>query len=309
MFPYSKVAEGFSCGRTKTTAIVKFALAPALNADVTKACQTSPFTLLCDGGNDQSGKKYFAIMVRIWDNTKRQAMTRFLAMPVCNDATAAALFTAVSSELESRDIPWKNVIGYASDTASVMVGVRNSVLSRIKQKQPNVFSLGCMCHLAALCAVAALKKLPVSVDDFLIDISYHFKYSAKRWSQYTEIREEFSEMKPLKILKHCTTRRLSLERCIRRIIDQWPALHAYFDREVDIEPSNERVQRIAQQLRKPLVKLICHFVSFALKPLNKFNIAFQTHASRIGSLQSDVRSLLQGYLSNFIKPGSSLRYR
>ena len=43
MFPDSKVAEGFSCGRTKTTAIVKFALAPALNADVIKKCQTSPF--------------------------------------------------------------------------------------------------------------------------------------------------------------------------------------------------------------------------------------------------------------------------
>ena len=93
-----------------------------------------------------------------------------------------------------------------------------------------------------------------------------------------------------------------MERCIKRIIDQWPALRAYFDREVDIKPGNERVQRIAQQLWKPMVKLVCHFVSFALKPLNKFNIAFRTHASRIGSLQSDVRSLLRGYLSNFIKP-------
>ena len=45
MFPDSKVAEGFSCGRTKTTAIVEFALAPALNADVIKSCQTSPFYL------------------------------------------------------------------------------------------------------------------------------------------------------------------------------------------------------------------------------------------------------------------------
>ena len=134
MFPDSKVAEGFSCGRTKTTVIVKFVLAPTFNADVIKECQTSPFTLLCDGGNDQFGKKYFAIMVRIWDNAKRQAVTRFLAMLVCNDSTAEALFNAVSVELESRDIPWENLIGYASDTASVMVGVRNSVLSRIKQK-------------------------------------------------------------------------------------------------------------------------------------------------------------------------------
>ena len=302
MFPDSKIAEGFSCARTKTTAIVKFALAPAFIAEVVQVCQTSPFTILCDGGNDQFGKKYFAIMVRVWDDSKRQAVTRFLAMPVCNVSTAEALFNAVEYELESHDIAWNNVIGYASDTASVMVGRRNSVLSRIKEKQPSIFSLGCVCHLAALCAVAALKKMPISVDDLLIDIAYHFKYSAKRWTEYQQIQGEFSEIQPLKILKHCTTRWLSLERCIKRVIDQWPALYAYFDREADIVTSNERVQRISKQLKKPIVRLICHFVSFALKPLNKFSITFQTHASRIGSLQSDVRVLLQGYLSNFIKP-------
>ena len=63
MFPDSKIAEGFSCGRTKTTAIVTHALAPTFYDDVIKQCQSSPFTILCDGGNDQFAKKYFAIMV------------------------------------------------------------------------------------------------------------------------------------------------------------------------------------------------------------------------------------------------------
>ena len=61
-----------------------------------------------------------------------------------------------------------------------MVGKRNSVLSRVIQKQPDVFSMGCMCHLATLCAAAGLKKLPVSIDDLLIDVFYHFKHSSKK---------------------------------------------------------------------------------------------------------------------------------
>ena len=65
---------------------------------------------------------------------------------------------------------------------------------------------------------------------------------------------------------------------------------------------NDCVERIIKQLRNPMVKLICHFVSFAMKPLNKFSTAFQTHASRMGSIQGDVRVLLQGYLGNFVKP-------
>ena len=77
MFPDSKIAEQFACGRTKTTAIVKHALAPALNGEVIKKCQSSLFTVLCDGGNDQVYKKYFAIMVRYWDDIEREPVTRF----------------------------------------------------------------------------------------------------------------------------------------------------------------------------------------------------------------------------------------
>ena len=71
-----------------------------------------------------------------------------------------------------------------------MVEKHNFVLSRILDKQSKVFSLGCVCHLAALCATAGLKQLPVSIDILLIDIYCHFKYSAKRWTEYMEIQME-----------------------------------------------------------------------------------------------------------------------
>ena len=124
-----------------------------------------------------------------------------------------------------------------------MVGARNSVLSRIRNMQPNIFSLGCLCNLSALCAAAAL---PVSIDELLIDIYYHFKHSSKRYSEFSAIREEFSDIVPLWILKHCTTWWLSLERCVKRLLDQWPALHAYFDREAESD-RNARLQRIAKR--------------------------------------------------------------
>ena len=74
-------------------------------------------------------------------------------MPVCNIATAEKMFEALTKVME---IPWENLVGYASDTANVMVGARNSVLSHIRDKQPQVF---CLCHLANLCSAAGLKSL------------------------------------------------------------------------------------------------------------------------------------------------------
>ena len=142
----------------------------------------------------------------------------------------------------------------------------------------------------------------MSIDILLIDIYCHFKYSAKSWTEYMEIQTEFEDIKPLKFLKHSTTRWLSLECCVKRLIEKWPALYAYFDRETSSGTNIERAEKIATQLKDPLVKLLCHFIAFALKPLNKFSTAFQTCASRIGSLQSDVRGLLRSYMCNFIKP-------
>ena len=72
-----------------------------------------------------------------------------------------------------------------------------------------------------------------------------------------------------------------MERCIK-------SLYAYFDLEAESTAANEHVHRINKLLKDPLVKLICHFVSFALKPLNKFTVSLQTSASHIGSLQSDI---------------------
>ena len=104
----------------------------------------------------------------------------------------------------------------------------------------------------------------------------------------------------MRVLKHCTTRWLSLERAARRLLALWPALHSYFDRES--ERGNERVRRIAELLRKVETKLFVQFVCFALKPLNRFNIAFQSSATKIGTMQADVRTLLRSFLANFVKP-------
>ena len=158
--------------------------------------------------------------------------------------------------------------------------------------------MGCVCHLAALCATGGLKKLPVSVDDLLIDVFYHFKHMQSSLSCCKILMELLLHAR---VLKHCSTRWLSLERALNRLLILWPALFGYFNREID-DSDQDRVRRVENSMSKVETKLFCQFVAFALKPLNKFNVAFQTSASKIGTLQHDVRNLLRRFLSNFIKP-------
>ena len=188
-----------------------------------------------------------------------------------------------------------------SDSASVMVGRRNCVLSRVCtcEQQPNVFSLGCICHLAALCAAAALKKLPLSIDGLLIDVFYHFKHSSKRCHDFAEVLRDFEGIASLQVVKHCSTRWLSLEQAVRSLLTLWPALSAYFDRERGV---NDRANCVADALMSVETKLWFLFVAYALKPLNTFNTTYQTSPSKIGTLQLDMCQLLCTFLSNFIRP-------
>ena len=57
----------------------------------------------------------------------------------------------------------------------------------------------------------------------------------------------------MKVLKHCITRWLSLERAVKRLIELWPALHAYLDCESEGSSArpNDRVRRVARNKAFP----------------------------------------------------------
>ena len=258
MFPDNKIARAFKSARTKTTCIIKHALNPD---PVIQHCQNGPFSISCDEDSNTEDK-HLAILVRLWDDELGKPVTRFLDMPVCNIGTAATLFERINASLEERSVPWANVVAFESDTTNVMVGKHNSVLLRVKEKQPHVYSQGCVCHLANLALLAGVKALPVDVDDFLVDLFYYFEKSAKRKEDLREF-QHLTDTKQLKVLKHCKTRWLSLEKAVHQVIQQWVALYAYFD-SVSENDHSARVRRLDQNFKSHLTKLVMLFLEFAL---------------------------------------------
>ena len=65
-------------------------------------------------------------------------------------------------------------MSFESDNCNVMKGKHKGVIALIRKKNASVMDLGCICHLTNLCNVAAMKSLPMSLDDLLVDIFYHF---------------------------------------------------------------------------------------------------------------------------------------
>jgi len=124
-------------------------------------------------------------------------------------------------------IPLQNLVGMASDNASVMIGSNNSFLTHLKVNVPQVIKLNCICHSAALIASKASEKLPGSCESLIRGISTYVSGSAKRSTILREF-QEFFEVEQNRMLRLAKTRLLVLHQCVVRLLDNWePLKHSY----------------------------------------------------------------------------------
>ena len=141
---------------------------------------------------------------------------------------AEALFAGVETAFAENGVPFKNLLGFASDRTNAMLGMRNSVKTHLMEKQPNLFVVHCICHVAALCASHACKvAIPDEVEQLLQDTYTFFHHSSKRLAQLTEF-QHFVEVEPHRLLHPSQTRWLSLHQCVSRMVEQWAAVRSFF---------------------------------------------------------------------------------
>ncbi|XP_060586608.1 uncharacterized protein LOC132742270 isoform X2 [Ruditapes philippinarum] len=103
----------------------------------------------------------------------------------------------------------------------------------------------------------------------------------------------------MKIVKHCATRWLSLEKCVKRVLQQWPALCSYFQPHEDNEKPG-RVKRIADSLTDPLTWLIFSYLDHIIPLMTDFNTAFQAGAPMVGHLHTEMQRLMRKLLGKFV---------
>lgn len=74
------------------------AIAPELDDEVKKICQTQPFGLLCDESNNMQTEKELVILARVYDESL-EVVTKFIDMPVCNVGTAENIYEKLETSL------------------------------------------------------------------------------------------------------------------------------------------------------------------------------------------------------------------
>lgn len=181
------------------------------------------FSIATDGSNDSGLEKMYPITVRIFDINKSQIVTEFLDMCLTKGpeaGTAEAIFNKIDECFSKHKIPWENCKGCSVDNTNVNVGKSNSIKSRILNKNPNVFFMGCPCHTVHNTASKAMTHFGsicnFDIEDFCVDLFYWFEQSTKRKGTLEEFCK-FCDVEYRKILKHVSVRWLSLETAVERI--------------------------------------------------------------------------------------------
>ena len=150
------------------------------------------------------------------------------------------MFETSDTVIKSFSLDRNNYVLYSSDYTNSMIGKRNSLLKRTTNVQGNqkTFDVGCPCHLAHVCAGKGAKELSVNVEDFVIDLYYHFRRSAKRKAQLRKYIE-FNNNAMRKIIKHVSTKWLSLGKSLEGTLKQWDSLESYFISLFDLDDNEE----------------------------------------------------------------------
>lgn len=233
MFPNSEEVKKYACGRTKTTAIVS-ELADNTRDGIIQNLRSGPYSVATDGTNDTDSKIY-PLVVTFFDKEAQDIVSCVVSLPeLKGESTGRNIGNLVVNELQRLNVPISNMIAFSADNAAVMMGCRNGAVAVLKEKQENLIVIGCLCHLINLAAEKGTACLNIKVDEILVDTYYYLEKSSKRKDSLKKFQGLHGE-EAKKVLKHVSTRWLSLGKCLKRLLEEWDPLLSFFREQVNAQ--------------------------------------------------------------------------
>ncbi|XP_053597692.1 uncharacterized protein LOC128668556 [Microplitis demolitor] len=242
-----------------------------------------------------------SLMVRYVDQNSLLAKTKLVQLihVDATDCSAKRLVEEFEKALEKKAISLEQLIGLACDNASVMVGKYNSFKTHLIKRLSHLMTLPCICHSLALIAKEACSAIPEEIQSFISKIPTFINSSPKRLANFNIFQRPFEDH-PSKLLRFASTRWLSRQIAITRILDNWENLRIFSTDQV-VEKVASAVDLLAI-MNNPMTKVYLLFLKFAIDPLEKTNAHFQGSATLVHQLQPSSKKLLIDVLQKFMKP-------
>lgn len=165
----------------RTTYEIIEVLSATVEEEILQEISASPLiSILCDESTDIAILKELVVYVRYIKNG--DIVTRFLKIQDLLDGRAITIEAALIDILSKLQIPLEKVTAFGSDGAAVMVGRRNGVATKLKDRIPHLVAVHCVAHRLALAtahasdSIAYIKKYSITLQT----IYYFFQNSSVR---------------------------------------------------------------------------------------------------------------------------------
>ena len=118
---------------------------------------------MCEDVTDIATLEQFISFLQFVDPDSGEVRTDFLfvenALANSKSADAQTLFTILTSKLQELKITTQKCSSFVSDGANVMLGAQSGLATRLKELNPTVISVHCICHKLALACADTSKDL------------------------------------------------------------------------------------------------------------------------------------------------------
>ena len=146
------------------------------------------------------------------------------ALKNSNSVNAETLVNIVHDKMDSFGLERRKLGSLCTDGASVMIA-KNGVAGKLKNENPQLINIHCICHKLALACVQSNDDVQVIKQThlYLTQLWKYFEHSAKRTALYLKVQEETKKIQLTeqakkivgkKLKKACTTRWLSFDHSI-----------------------------------------------------------------------------------------------
>ena len=150
---------------------------------------------------------------------------------------ADALTSLIKDELQQCSLSLTNLKGLATDRASVMTGKNYNVATKLKELNPVLISVHCICHKLALACTDTNKETDYIkwVEDTLCQLWAYFENSPKRLAVLLktqinikkcslQLREKSKQLLVKRMKKACSTRWLSFDRSVAALYQEYEGI-------------------------------------------------------------------------------------
>ena len=137
------------------------------------------FSLMIDESTDIATMQTLVIYIRLVN--KGEIITRFLELVQLPGGTAYHILGTLLDVMRTKNLPVEKLFGMATDGASIMTGVRSGVTTRMKEKNPFMFTTHCFAHCLALASRKAADTIQYfkKYQQYVNTIYKYFHYSPK----------------------------------------------------------------------------------------------------------------------------------